>query len=341
MRPVDAVLALVLLPSLVPPSTAAEMSKRFGSVAVSCDAESYCAATLPAKGEAATASRFVLMRSADRRARWWVMLSTPGALANGDRAMSLSIDNSVDITLRPGSDFEAFVQPGDFYLQSQSALDRLMLQIQNGHVLRFAYIDVAGAPHTELFQLDGFAQALSAIDAEQNHIIGDRRAGPPSGLPAAASVDAPAVIAEDGVPPRLAAWHAALGDCEAMDSPAFSARPPLIASLSDTATLYALPCFASAAGLGYRLYSVERGEIGGMHRMLFAGLSAKFGWFGAETVYDATFDAKAKDLDGVLVDDAGCRIIGRWTWDDFAFRLDRLERAPGCSAAAGPLYPAN
>ena len=39
----------------------------------------------------------------------------------------------------------------------------------------------------------------------------------------------------------------------ARHSPALTGKLPLIASLSDTSTLYALPCYVSAAGTAYRL----------------------------------------------------------------------------------------
>lgn len=336
-----ALAALMLVGGLAGPA-AADVTRRFGGTMINCDAASTCAASLKARGEPDKASLFVLTRAPDQRARWKVMLSTPAVLVDRARPVSLSIDNGVDISLRPGSDYDAFVRPSDLYVISQSALDRLMLQIQSGHDLRFAYIDVTGAPHTDRFPLDGLAPALAEIDTQQKHIIGDRRAGPPVGLPPAPDVDAATAIASTGVPPRLADWHLALGDCEAPDSPALTGKLPLIASLSDTSTLYALPCYVSAAGTAYRLYEIERGEIGGQHRLLFASFSDRLRWMGTETLFDVNYDAKARRLTGRPLDETGCALDGAWTWDAFAFRLDRLDRPAGCSARnAKTLYPAD
>lgn len=323
-------------------TASADVQRRLGGVTITCDGKGYCSAMLRAKGDADKASQIVLTRGPDQRARWNVMFSTPGALADRDRAVSLSIDNGVDIPLRPGSDYDAFVRPSDFYLLSQSALDRLMLQIQNGHDLRLSYMDIAGAPHTDRFPLDGFSQSLAAIDGEQGRIVGDRRAGPPSGLPSAPRADKAGLIAADGVPPRLNELHAALGDCEAADGPGLAGKTPVIGGLSDTSMLYALPCFTSSVGTGYRLYEAERGEIGGLHRLLFAVYSDRLGWSGADTLFDVAFDPVAHRLTGTLLDETGCAEAGSWVWDASAFRLERLDRRAGCAGReARTLYPAN
>jgi hypothetical protein len=310
----------------------ADTLKRFGAALVTCTDDLLCAVSIKAVGED-KASSFVLTRGSESRARWIVSLITEGVVADADRPVSLSIDNGVDITLQPGSDYAPFVTPSSYYIISPSALDRLMLQVQRGHDLRFAFIDITGAPHTDRFPLVSLAAALNEVDARQKRVGGDRRAAPPENLPPSPAIDEAAIIADTGVPPRLLEWHVAASTCEAPDSADLQPVAPLIGPLSDTATLYAIPCFKGAHGTGFRLYMVERGEIGGMHALTFAGHSDRFGWTGTDTLFDVGFDKDKHALTASEIDEKGCVAKASWTWDEFAFRLDRMAVDPACAGS--------
>lgn len=319
----------------------AAVAKRFGSVSVACDDGLHCVASVQAANPD-KASVFVLQRSPESRARWTVSISTLGVLADRDRPVALSVDNGVDSTLYPGSDYAPFVHPSDYYIVSPSALGRLMLQIQRGHTLRFSFIDVAGAAHTDRFPLDGLADALNEIDRQQGRIPGDRRAGPPVGLPEAPDVDVAAHLSAAGVPPRLLELHLASTACEAPDAADLAGAEPVIGQLGETATLYAIPCYRNASGLASRLYLIESGEIGGMTPLVFAGFSDRLGWYGVDVLFDVAYDAASRRLDAEGADDHGCAFRGSWTFIDTAFRLDRLAAATSCGAASGwkDVYPA-
>ncbi|WP_370676959.1 DUF1176 domain-containing protein [Pleomorphomonas sp. PLEO] len=316
--------------------------KRFGAFSVVCDDSLHCAVSIQAANPD-KASVFVLSRSPETRARWTVLISTLGVLADRDRPVALSVDNGVDITLRPVSDYVPFVNPSDYYIVSPSALDRLMLQVQRGHVLRFSFIDLAGVAHTDRFPLDGLMPALNEVDRQQGHIAGDRRAGPPIGLPEAPDVDVAAHLAAAGVPPRLLELHLASTACEAPDAADIADAKPLIAPLSETATLYAIPCFRNASGLASRLYLIESGEIGGMSPLVFAGFSDRLGWYGVDVLSGVAYDPASRRLDATGTDDRGCAFRGSWTFTDTAFRLDHLSAATDCGATATSwkdVYPA-
>jgi len=335
--------ALLMAGLMAAPANAAPPSapKRFGAFAVTCDDGRHCAATVQAVNPD-KASVLVLLRAPDSRARWTVSISTLGVLADRDRPVALSIDNGVDITLRPVSDYAPFVDPSSYYLVSQSALDRLMLQIQRGHMLRFSFIDLAGSAHSDRFPLDGLAPALNEIDAQQGRIPGDRRAGPPVGLPDAPDIDVAAHLVSAGVPPRLLELHLASQACEAPDAADIADVQPLIGALSETATLYAIPCFRNGSGLASRLYLVERGEIGGMTPLMFAGYSERLGWYGLDVLSDVAYDDGTRRLQAEGEDDHGCGFKGSWTFVDTAFRLDKLEAASTCKAGDGAfraIYP--
>lgn len=341
-RPLVFAFAIAAMGIGVAADATAAVSKRFGAFSVACDESLHCAASVQAVNPD-KASVFVLQRAPDSRARWMVSISTLGVLADRDRPVALSVDNGVDITLRPVSDYAPFVNPSDYYLVSPSALDRLMLQVQRGHMLRFSFIDIAGAPHSDRFPLDGLAQALNEIDRQQGRIPGDRRAGPPVGLPEAPDVDVAAHLAAAGVPPRLLELHLASTACEAPDAAGIADAQPLIAPLSDTATLYAIPCFRNASGLASRLYLIESGEIGGMTPLVFAGFSDRLGWYGVDALTGVAYDAASRRLTGEGADDHGCAFRGEWTFTDTAFRLDRLSAATSCGASASgwrDVYPA-
>lgn len=311
----------------------AAVSKRFGAVSVSCDDDLHCAASVQAANQD-KASVFVLQRSPESRARWTVLVSTLGMLADRNRPVALSVDNGVDITLYPGSDYAPFVHPSDYYIVSPSALGRLMLQIQRGHMLRFSFIDIAGAAHSDRFPLDGLTPALYEIDHLQGRIPGDRRAEPPVGLPDAPDVDVASRLSAAGVPPRLLELHLASSACEAPDAADIADAKPLTAPLSETATLYAIPCFRNASGLASRLYMIESGEIGGMSPLMFAGFSDRLGWYGVDVLTDVVYDAASHKLEAKGADDHSCAFRGTWTFTDTAFRLDHLSAATSCGTPA-------
>jgi hypothetical protein len=335
---VVALAAILLAP---PAPVGAATNQRLGAVDIACDDDRFCVAAMTARDSSGeVASVLQLSRRPESRSRWMVAISTLGALADRDRPVALAVDGGVGITLRPGSDYAPFVEPGTFYVLSQGALDRLMVDLRVGFEARFSYIDIAGAPHTDRYSLDGLSAALAEIDRQQGRIAGDRRAGPPVDLPPAPEVDRQVLVARDGVPPRLVEWHAASSTCEALDSPTLGAVDAIIGPLSDTAMLYALPCFLRAGRPSYRLYLIESGEIGGMHTLVFAAFSRRFGWTGAETLESVGFDPAervltATDLGGV----GGCPYSGRWSFDDFAFRLDEMRVPEDCTSA--PADPAD
>ncbi len=313
--------------------SAAGAQATFGAVTVTCAADRACVAVVRSQGED-PGSVLQIARGPGSRDRWTIAISTLGALADRKRAVSLSVDNGVGVTLSPGSDFTPLVNPSDFYIISQNALDRLMVRLQAGHHLRFSWMDIAGAPHTDRFSLNGLGDALSSIDQQQNRVAGDRRAGPPVGLPPAPDVDGPSLVAEAGVPPRLLEWHLASSECEAPTSPALSTVAPVIGPLSETAILYALPCFQSEGRTSYRLYLNEMGEIGGMHLLTFAVFSSRFGWMGTDVLEDVAFDRDAKRLTAEDKSPNGCN-RGSWVWDAYAFRMESFEVADSCAGTSG------
>ncbi|MCM5557721.1 DUF1176 domain-containing protein [Pleomorphomonas sp. JP5] len=338
---VFAVAFLALVLGMAADASAA-VSKRFGSVSIACDEARHCAASVQAANQD-KASVVVLQRSPESRARWTVSISTLGVLADRNRPVAVSVDNGVDITLYPGSDYAPFVHPSDYYIVSPAALGRLMLQIQRGHMLRFSFIDIAGKAHTDRFPLDGLADALNEIDRQQGRIPGDRRAGPPEDLPEAPDVDAGAHLSAAGVPPRLLELHLASAACEKPDAADIAAAEPLIAPLGETAMLYVIPCYRSSSGLASRLYTIDRGEIGGINPLLFAGFSDRLGWYGVDVLFDVAYDAASLSLQASGADDNGCAFKAGWTFTDTAFRLDRLSAATSCGDAASgwrDVYPA-
>lgn len=334
-RTAGAIAAGLLL--VAAPAAAQQSSARYENAEVICDEASFCVAvvrSLDANGEARSVLQ--LRRGPEPRSRWQIAISTLADLADRDRPVSLSVDNGVGITLRPASDYAPFVNPRDFFVLSQFALDRLMVDLQVGYVLRFAYIDIAGGPHTDVFRLDGLTAALNDIDRRQKRVARDRRSGPPEDLPPAPPVDKQALVALDGLPPRLVEWHLAF-ECEAPDSPSLKDVDPVIGALSDTAMLYAIPCFRSNDRTGYRLYLVESGEIGGMHALTFATFSSRFGWMGADTLEDVRYDEKTRTLTALdLGEGGGCGWSGTWVFDEYAFRLAGMRVHEGCGSPKPP-----
>ncbi|WP_181703259.1 DUF1176 domain-containing protein [Chthonobacter albigriseus] len=329
----------------LPALAQAPATQRFGNAEVACDPDLNCVAFLTAKdADGETASVLQFRRSPERRSRWSIAISTVQNLADRNRPISLAADGGIAITLRPESDYAPFVTVRDFFILSQFALDRLMVDLQASETMRLSYIDISGAPHTDRFQLDGLRQALLEVDRRQKFVVGDRRAGPPEDLPPAPEVDKQAMVAMQGVPPSVIEMH--LGsDCEEPDTPAFSGIEPIVGILSDTAMLYALPCFRAKERVNWRLYRVESGEIGGVDLLVWATWSSRFGWMGTETLEDVAWNEDSRTLSATkLGEAAGCGTTGSWTWDQFAFKLVSFRAHESCNAPRDPaswpeIYP--
>ncbi|MBH0238479.1 DUF1176 domain-containing protein [Methylobrevis albus] len=319
------------------PAAAAE-TVRFGNVTAVCEDDGSCAALLPsterraaADGREQPVAVFQLQRAPGSRARWTMSFTTLADLADRDRTIAMAVDGGVGVTLRAEADYAPFVRPDSFYILSAAGRDRMMIDLQSGATLRIRYIDIAGAPREPRFALDGLTAALAHIDRAQNRIAGDRRTGPPEDLPRAPAVDVPAMIAAAGVPAELVARHGAT-ECEAIDSPRLSAIEPLIGPLSDTATLYVLPCYARDGGrVAARLWLIESGEIGGIHPLYFADYSSRFGWTGTEVLENVAYDEGARVLTATMPGTSdGCGRTGRWRWDAYAFKLERFAVWEDC-----------
>lgn len=328
---------VAVLLATAPPAAAQGNSARFGSAEVACAEDLTCVAAVRSLASDGTVrSVLQIQRAQGSRSRWTVAVSTLADLADRERSVSMAVDGGVALTLRPRADFAPFVQPGTFYVVSTYALDRLMRDIQVGFELRFSYIDIAGAPHMDRFRLDGMRDALTEIDRRQNRIVGDRRAGPPTDLPPAPEVDRQALVALQGLPPRLVEWHMASA-CEAPDGPSLAETAPVIGPLSPTAMLYAIPCYRSEGRIGYRLYMVESGEIGGMHLITFATWSSRFGWMGTDTLETVAFDPETATLTAVTTGAAAdCGTFGEWRWDEYAFKLVAFRANERCGGGLAP-----
>ncbi|HUG62894.1 MAG TPA: DUF1176 domain-containing protein [Methylomirabilota bacterium] len=330
------ILAAVLGFAETAPADAAT-SARFGSVDVACDDDLTCVAAIASRAaDGSVTSVLQVGRIPTSRSRWTIAFSTLAHLADRDRPVSVAVDGGVGITLRPGADFAPFVDAGTFYILSSYGLDRLMVDLQLGYEARISYIDIAGGAHTDRYPLDGFTAALAEIDRVQRRIGRDRRAGPPEDLPPAPEVDTDLLIALEGVPPRLLEWHLASSNCEAPDTSSLAGVDTVIAPLSDTAMLYAIPCFVRGGRPNHRLYMIESGEIGGMHTLLFATYSTRFGWTGADVLEDIAYDPGTRRL--TATESGGldaCAAAGVWTFDALAFRLDEMRAPESCTAPGG------
>ncbi|WP_425515477.1 hypothetical protein, partial [Oharaeibacter diazotrophicus] len=128
--------AILLLLAAAPPA-AADVVERFGGVEIRCDDARACTASIRAEGDG-PGSVLRIARGPASRARWTLSIATLGALADRDRPVAVTVDNGVGVRLQPIADYAPFVAPTDFYVLSQSALDRLVVRLFTGASLRFS-----------------------------------------------------------------------------------------------------------------------------------------------------------------------------------------------------------
>lgn len=138
--------------------------------------------------------------------------------------------------------------------------------------------------------------------------------------------DASANDAWLAVPQPVMIEHLTISKCEEPLGASFENLDPVVADLSGTATLYALPCTAGSSRPTYRLYVHETGEIEGVHPTFVAVYTEEYGWQGTARVRAVEWDNDARRLlaEGPL--DADGRIgSGVWSWGAFGLKLERFS----------------
>ncbi len=133
--------------------------------------------------------------------------------------------------------------------------------------------------------------------------------------------------------------HVAESRCEDPDSVWMRHFAPVIAQLSKTAILYAIPCTAGAYNIAYRLYMRETGEIGGVETLYFATWSGDYGWGGTDLLFNINVDGprlsalyKGRGL-------GDCGTNAQWVWRDYAFRLVRYAAQDPCEGIPAENWP--
>jgi|GEM_PF-5683544 len=133
--------------------------------------------------------------------------------------------------------------------------------------------------------------------------------------------------------------HVAESRCEDPDSVWMRHFAPVIAQLSKTAILYAIPCTAGAYNIAYRLYMRETGEIGGVETLYFATWSGDYGWGGTDLLFNINVDGprlsalyKGRGL-------GDCGTNAQWVWRDYAFRLVRYAAQDPCEGIPTENWP--
>lgn len=150
---------------------------------------------------------------------------------------------------------------------------------------------------------------------------------PPEASPESAPPDASTPTPLD----LIMANHFGEGACEDPSSEIMRQHHGVTAGVAPTVDVYVIPCSAGGGNVSYRLYSHEKGEIGGVETLYFATFSAKHGWTGTDLLYNVEVDGpklKARFKAGPGGD---CGTLAEWTWTDYAYRLDRFAAEETCS----------
>lgn len=257
-----------------------------------------------------------------------------GANADRSRPAALSLDGRPLATLRPNTDIRAIDAPTELWLVSAPALARIAEQLGKGGTLRLSYLDVLGGPHDANFDLGGWGEIVAALAV--GDVAKPRTVAP---MPRSDLVlpDRLAEISRLGVPARLVELHARQTTCEALTSPALAGHAPLIAELSPTAVLYALPCTAGRDTVLAKLWVLEFGEIGGIAPQSFALYQPAQGWIGADLLPNVAWDKDRLSARAAPAD--GCAWTATWRWLGTRFGLDTLDLAACRRQPAARIYP--
>ncbi len=304
---------------------------RIGNWAATCDAP-VCRASLPS-ASGRQALLFGRFETGDGVA---LGLATPGAIADRDRPMTLRVDGRKIVDLEPRSTYGAFERVDAVWITDAKVAETVLSSLRSGRQFRIEYIDVTGAPNDADFDVSDLQKVIAWTDGRLGRTTAKPVGAVPRGLAAAPEATRADLVIRQGLPPRLVAKHMAASACEAPDSPLLRSFKPVIAPLSSTAILYAVPCTASAGNVSYRLWVVESGEIGGITPLYFASFDATLGWKGSDLLYNVTFDATDKRLVSVQRTGGGCGNRGVWKWKEWTFAMEETRAATDCVEGRDP-----
>ena len=326
----------------------AQVSETYGDYRVFCSS-ALCTAetTVPTNGSTPRFA-FLFERAPGSSALWSLALKTHAHLADRNRPLSFRIDGGAPVTLRSESAYAPYGDADQFYLFGSSIADTLINQLTAGGTVRFSFIDILGAPHDVEFSLSGLTASLLKIDDVQGKLGSPRRLARPSHLTPIEGGDGTDDHLALGVPEPVLMRHRAESACEDPDSEFLRSAEPVIAPLSDVATLYGVPCFVAAYNVGHRFYVHERGEIGGVTPQFFATFSQTFGWSGTDILVNADWDV-ATGLLSSFEKGRGlgdCGTAGEWSWDRYALKMTEFRAWDDCSRGRLPtdwpiVYSAN
>ncbi len=329
-----------LLASGLAGAASAESQKTFKDWSASCPDETRCNAVTVIATPGAASADYVLHfdRAAGINAPWTLGVAMSVHLMDRARPIEIRIDDNAPITLRAGTGYGPYGAVNDFYLTDPRMASVIADQMTAGMAMRISYIDVTGSPVDLDFSLSGLSASLLWIDERQDRVGDKRRVAAPAHLGPAPHVAATDIAAAGGMPPQVLDLHRTRSDCEDPHSTTLGQIEPLIAPLSGTAILYAIPCTAHAYNITYRLYVVESGEIGGTETLYFADYSDTHGWIGTDLLFNVSFDGATKTLTAFYKGRGlgDCGTSGTWQWKGHAFALKEYRAWSRCDGSHGP-----
>ncbi|NRG17677.1 DUF1176 domain-containing protein [Rhizobiales bacterium] len=228
-----------------------------------------------------------------------------------------------------------------FFVTGEDQRTTLLPELNQGERLRISYIDALGAPHEASFSLFGLSAALEKMNDVQG-ARGEDIEAPEDEDPVAPPSRAE-MVETLGIPHPVLEAHRLTSSCEDPQSENMGQAAPVIAVLSQTSTLYAIPCTRGAGRTTYRLYLRDSGEIGGLETLYFALYDPRFGWLGTDILDGVKFDEEEGTLNAVAQrrSDRHCGYRAKWKWRDYAFRLVEFQAPRTCadSARLERIYP--
>lgn len=110
------------------------------------------------------------------------------------------------------------------------------------------------------------------------------------------------------------------------------------AQLTANHTLYLLPCYTGAYNVIYRVYVVDKRYPDELRRSLFAGFSDENGWYGKDSLINASFDPATRTLTafekGRGLGDCGSEPVYRW--NEYDWRMIEYRHWGKCDGSRMP-----
>jgi len=320
--------SFLLLISLTSPLLAAE-SASFQSWSVLCGPDDYCRASTPDQRD--QAGPLVVQRANDPSANWEIAVHTRKENPAPFGPESLRIAGQRSNSLLPNQDFATFSKPNEVFLINTAALQLLFRRMIDSRRIFFSFRGENQQKIDASYSLNGLADALLWIDAQQSRVGSRRTVGPPLVRKVAKRNEPPLDPATLAIKQHLKTLD--YSDCTIALEENDNAKIT-VAALDGELSLAIVPCRQDGSNAFSRIFIINTQDKSATLQ-LWATYFQDQGWSGRNQLSNVVYNAQRQELAMTRHGNAPgeCAASGVWKFHNQRFEMQQFSIETLCTGA--------